>query len=62
MIRLQINDNDGNIIQQDNLELENGDILLCQVNKDLTHQIKAKLSEQLPKPTITLLYQFGLSQ
>ena len=47
MIRLQINDNDGNIIQEDNLELENGDILLCQVNKDLTHQIKAKLSEQL---------------
>ena len=47
MIRLQINDKDGNIIQDDELVLEDGDILLCQVNKDLTHQIKAKLSDQL---------------
>jgi hypothetical protein len=47
VIRLQIKDKDGNIIQEDELVLEDGDILLCQVNGELTHQMNAKLSDQL---------------
>lgn len=47
MIKLQINDKDGNNIQEDELVLEDGDILLCQVNTKITQKMYINLSEQL---------------
>lgn len=47
MIKLQINDKDGNTIQEDELVLNDGDILLCQMNTKATQKMYINLSEQL---------------
>jgi hypothetical protein len=48
MIRLQIQDKEGKVIQDDELVLENGDILLCQVNGVLLPREQyQKVSKQL---------------
>ena len=47
MIRLQINDKDGNIILQDTLKVGNGDVLLCQVNGVVDHILQANIAKQL---------------
>lgn len=47
MIKLQMNDKDGNIIQDDELVLEDGDILLCKINTKITQEMYINLSEQL---------------
>jgi len=47
MIRLQIQDKDGKIVQEDELVVEDGDIILCQINKDLSQEISSRISKNL---------------
>lgn len=47
MIRLQIQDKDGKIVQDDELVIKDGDILLCQVNNILSKETMKQLSKNL---------------
>jgi len=40
-MKLEIRDNNQNLIKEDNLEISNGDILIAQINQDTTfYEIK----------------------
>jgi len=47
MIRLQIQDKDGKVVQDDELVVENGDILLCQINNTLSKETMTQISKQI---------------
>lgn len=47
MIRLQIQDKDGKVVQDDELVVENGDILLCQINNILSKETMTQISKQI---------------
>lgn len=44
-IRLQIQDKDGNIIEDDEIVVENGDVLLCQVQDTLSKETVTQITE-----------------
>lgn len=47
IIRLQIQDKNGKVIQDDELVVEEGDILLCQANKLMSQDAYARLGKNL---------------
>ena len=47
MIKLQIQDKYGNVVQDDNLVVEDGDILLCQLNTPLSKETMSQVSKQI---------------
>ena len=47
MIRLQIQDNNGKIVQDDELLVENGDILLCQITSHFPPAEMPKLGKNI---------------